>query len=88
MNNKNTRVCFFINRRIAIASYTITHRFKNFCSFTLRLVEEKTINVHNIYNSCNNSENESNLSLLRTTLAKKANEKHIITRNFNLYHFK
>ena len=88
MNNKNTRVCFFVNKRIAIASYTIAHRFKNFCSLTLRFVEERTINVHNIYNLCKDSENESNLSFLRTTLAKKVNEKHVITRNFNLHYLK
>jgi len=88
MNNKNTRVCFFVNKRIAIASYTITHQFKKICSFTLRFVEKRTIYVHNIYNLYKNSENESNLLFLRTTLAKKANEKHIITRNFNLYYLK
>lgn len=86
MNDKNIRVCFFVNRRIAFASYTITHRSKDLCSLTLRLVEGRTINVHNIYNSCKDSENGSNLPLLRTTLAEKANEEHIVTGDFNLHH--
>jgi len=88
MNNKNTKVFFFVNKRVALALYTITHRFKNLCSLALKLAKRKTINVHNIYNSCKSNENKSNLSLLYIALKKKANEKHIITKDFNLYYLK
>jgi len=86
MNDKNTRVCFFVNKRVALASYTITHRSKDLCSLALKLAEGRTINVHNIYNPCKSSEDKSNLPLLRTALGGKANEEHIVMGDFNLHH--
>jgi hypothetical protein len=35
-----------------------------------------------------NNKNESNLLLLRVTLMKKVDNKHIVIRNFNLYYLK
>ena len=85
---KNTRVCFYINKRIALAFITITYHSKNLITLSLCLFEDRIIYIHNIYNSCKSSNERSIMSLLRDILSQNRKEKHIVVDDFNLHHLK
>jgi hypothetical protein len=82
----NTRVCFFVNKRVALASYTIIHKTKDLSTLSIRIQEDRLINIHNIYNPCKNSNESNNLQLLRTALTEDVDGEHIVTGDFNLHH--
>ena len=88
MNNVKIKVCFFINKRIILIFYTITYHNENIKTISLRLSKDRTINIHNLYNSCKESDEKSVISILRKILEKDKDEKHIILENFNLHHSK
>jgi hypothetical protein len=84
MDSMNTRVCFFVDKRIALES--ITHRTRDLITLSFRRQEDRFINIHNIYNPCKSSNESNNLSLLRTALAEDVEGEHIVTGDFNLHH--
>ena len=50
MDSAKTRVYFLVNKRIATASYMITYYSESFVSLSLRLPNERTIDIHNLHN--------------------------------------
>ena len=88
INDVKIKVCFFINKRITLIFYTITYYNKNINIISLRLSKDRTINIHNLYNSCKESDEKSVILILRKIFEKDKDEKHIILENFNLHHFK
>ena len=87
MSNAITRMCLFVNKKIAKTIYTHTFHSKDLISLRMQTTNNKIINIHNMYNSCKNSENISALLNLKKTLQKKFIKKHIVVENFNLHHF-
>ena len=61
---------------------------ENINIISLRLLKYRTINIHNLYNSCKRSDEKSVISILKKILEEDKDEKHIIFENFNLHHFK
>ena len=88
MNDVKIKVYFFINKRIILIFYTITYHNENINIISLRLSKDRTINIHNLYNSCKESDEKSVISILRNIFEKNKNEKHIILEDFNLHHLK
>ena len=87
MNDVKIKVYFFINKRIVLIFYTITYYNENINIISLRLSKDRTINIHNLYNSCKESDEKSVISILKKIFERNKDEKYIVFENFNLYHF-
>ncbi len=88
-DGKNTRVCFYINKSIALASRSFTHHSPDVCSLHLRTLDGRTIHIHNVYNPCHSNVEDEDLSTIPTLL--RAIEKHPIGEHislgdYNLHH--
>ena len=88
MNNFKIKVCFFVNKHITLIFYTKIYWIDDFNIMSLRLLENKIINIHNIYNSCKNNDDENLLKQIKQILNENKNEKYILLNDFNLHHFK
>ena len=82
-----TRVCMFVNKRIAKIEYSHTFHNKNLISLRMQIANDRVINIHNMYNSCKNSENFNAILSFKNAMQKKVNEEHVVVRDFNLHHF-
>src|ERR1700754_525225 len=87
------RVCFYINKRLDLASWTVTAHSKDLQTLTIRYEDErkqKTINIHNIYNpspASYSSQEQGILGTLRNVLETATdNVKHIVLGDLNLHH--
>ena len=87
------RVCFYINKRLDLASWTVTTHSKDLQTLTVRYEdkgEQKIIDVHNIYNpspTSYSSQEQGTLATLRNVLEATADSvKYIILGDLNLHH--
>ena len=87
------RVCFYINKRLDLASWTVTTHSKDLQTLTVRYEdkgEQKIIDVHNIYNpspTSYSSQEQGTLATLRNVLEATADSvKHIVLGDLNLHH--
>ena len=60
----------------------------NLSIFSIKLISNKKVNIHNIYNFEKNSVDESTLSTLKKALKENRDDEHIMINDFNLYYFK
>lgn len=86
MDSPKTRVCFFVNKRIALASYTVTYHSGDINTINLRLPEGRTIDIHNLYNPCKGSGEKSVIPILRNLLEENKDGEHVIVGDFNSHH--
>ncbi|KAG7001977.1 hypothetical protein G7Y79_00030g065100 [Physcia stellaris] len=56
MPDAATRVCMFVNKRIAKTVYSHTFHNRNLISLRMQAVDDRIINIHNMYNPCKGSE--------------------------------
>ena len=88
MNSDKTRVYFFVNKRTALISITVTYHSTDLNILSLRLIDERIVHIHNLYNFCKRSGEDSVLSLLYRVLNENKEEEHIVLGDFNLHHLK
>ena len=86
MSDAITRMCLFVNKKIAKTVYIHTFHSKNQISLRMRATNDRIINIHNMYNSCKDNENVNALLSLKKTLQEKFKKKHVVVKNFNLHH--
>ena len=86
MSDAITRMCLFVNKRIAKTVYIHTFHSRNLISLRMRATNDKIINIHNMYNSCKDNENVNALLSLKKTLQEKFKKKHVVVKDFNLHH--
>ena len=85
----NTRVCFYINKTMALVSWSFTHHSADLCFLYLKTLDERTIHIHNIYNPCNSNvedEHSSTIPTLLRAIEKHPNGEHISLGDYNLHH--
>lgn len=88
LDNAETRVCVFINRKIPKARWTAIHHSPDLTIITITTspgTEENTLYIHNFYNPTTDT-GESNIPLLQGVLAAIPGQNHILVGNFNLHH--
>jgi hypothetical protein len=87
--SKDVRTCFYVNFRLNINHWSIIFASENVCFFRIRTINDRWINVHNVYNvSFNLYASILTLSVIETIKRQLNDEKkHIILKNFNLHHF-
>ncbi len=84
---KETRVCFFINKRLALFSWLVTIHSIDFSTLELKANDNHIIHIHNVYNPCQTSGNLSRLSKIQKVLQEsRRNIEHIFLGDFNLHH--
>ena len=86
MSNAITKVCLFVNKKIAKIVYFHTFHNKNLISLRMQIANDRIINIHNMYNSCKDNNDISVIFSLKNAIQKRLNEKHVVIENFNLHH--
>ena len=86
ISNAITKMCLFVNKKIAKIVYFHTFHNKNLISLRMQIANDKIINIHNMYNSCKSSNDISVIFSLKNAIQKRLNEKHVVIENFNLHH--
>lgn len=86
MENTLTRICFYINKRLAIFSWYATHHSPDLCTIGLELSGLGKLYIHNIYNPIPINNARGHLPLLQEKLAASPLDEHIILGDFNLHH--
>jgi hypothetical protein len=87
--SKDVRICFYIDLKLNVNHWSIIFALKNVCFFRFRTINDRWINVHNVYNvSLSLYASISTLFVIETIKRQLKNEKkHIILKDFNLHHF-
>ncbi len=84
---KETRMCFFINKRLALSSWSVTIHSIDFITLELKTNDNRIIHIHNVYNPCQTSDNLSRLGEIQKVLQEsRRNIEHIFLGDFNLHH--
>jgi hypothetical protein len=50
-NDDDVRICFYINTELDVNKWSMNFSFDNVCTLRLHIVENRVINIHNVYNS-------------------------------------
>lgn len=96
-DSSDTRVCFFINKRLNSKSWTVTHHLSDAVTVHLKIwrnEKELIINIHNFYNKPT-SERSGDFYVITQKLNEIMNniekvlqlkKEHILISDFNLHH--
>ena len=85
--HKDTRVCFFINKRLALSSWLVTTYSTDFSILEIWTKDSRIIHVHNVYNPCQTSRNGNVLAQIQKFLQETGgNVENILLGDFNLHH--
>ena len=82
---EDSRVCFFVNKQMALTSWFPTFHSPDLCTLTIRTECSRIIHIHNLYNPCRNT-GRSGLSQLQTAIEQREGDEQIALGDFNLHH--
>jgi hypothetical protein len=87
-SDDDVRICFYVNTKLDVNKWSMNFSFDDVCTLRLRIVDDRVINIHNIYNSSFIFYiSKIVLIVIKTIKSKLNNEKeHILLKNFNLHH--
>jgi hypothetical protein len=87
-DENDVRTCFYINTKFDVNRWSMYFSFKNVCTLKLKTIDDRIINIHNVYNlSFVFYSFKIVLIVLKTMKSKLINEKkHILLNDFNLHH--
>ena len=84
MDDPLTRVCFYINKMIALASWTVKFHSPDLCTLRIQTTTNRVLHIHNVYNPTAASEEPSKIPLLQTILENSPLDEHMVLGDFNL----
>jgi len=86
-NSKNTRTCFFINRRIDPSAWNIRYINDDICILQLYTPDRRSLRIYNIYNELKAERITRTLEILREELSREdPNNNILLLGDFNLHH--
>jgi hypothetical protein len=87
-NDDDVRICFHVNTKLDVNKWSINFSFNDVCTLRLRIVDDRVINIHNVYNSLFIFYISRIVLIVIKTIKIKLNEKkkHIFLKDFNLHH--
>ncbi len=87
-DTSNVKICFYVNTRLHVDHWSMNYVFDDVCTIRIKMTNNKWINVHNVYNvSLNFYTTRSALTIVKTVKdCLNDDEKHILLKDFNLYH--
>jgi hypothetical protein len=82
------RICFYVNTRLHVNHWFVSFVFDDVCIVRIKVVNDKWINVHNVYNvSFSFYTTRSALATIETVKSRLIDdEEHILLEDFNLHH--
>ena len=88
LNNETTRVCYYVNKRLALSSWSITNHSSDLATLHLKATDERIIHIHNIYNPGQAAPNKNaSVERLQEILrGASGTDEHIWLGDFNLHH--
>lgn len=87
MPHQATRVCFFINKKIALSTWNVIYHTPDFITLKIRTSNARRIHIHNVYNPCQHSGDPSLIPTIIDKLnGRGSNIEHILPGDFNLHH--
>lgn len=85
LDHPQTRVCFFISKRLKPGSWSIIFHSPDLVTPCLKTSCGPAINFHNVYNPVAHT-GENQLPLLENALAANLEQKHLVVGDVNLHH--
>ncbi len=85
---ENVRVCFYVNTKLNVNSWSIDFVSSDMCTLKLDLNDQRIVNIHNVYNvSSVFYASNALLFIIETTQDRLVvDEEHVLLENFNLHH--
>ncbi len=84
--HKDTRVCFFNNKRLALSSWSVTTHNTDCTTLEIQAKNNRIIHIHNKYNPCQTSRSDSILAEIQKVLQKtRGKVENILLGDFNLH---
>jgi hypothetical protein len=50
-NDDDVQICFYVNTKFDVNKWTMNFSFNDVCTLKLRIIDDRVINIHNVYNS-------------------------------------
>jgi hypothetical protein len=87
-NDDDVQILFYINRKFDVNKWSMNFSFDDVCTLKLRIVDDRVINIHNVYNSSLIFYISKVVLIVIETIKSKLNDekKHIFLKDFNLHH--
>ncbi len=87
-DENDVRICFYVNTKFDVNKWSMHFSFENVCTLKLKTIDNRIINIHNVYNSSFVFYTfRIVLIALKTIKSKLINEKkHILLNDFNFHH--
>jgi hypothetical protein len=87
-NIENVKIYFYVNIRLHVNHWFVNFVFDDVCIIRIKVVNDKWINVHNVYSvSLNFYTTRSILATIETVKSRlNDDEEHILLKDFNLHH--
>ncbi len=87
--SNNTRVCFFVNKRLALSEWSFTHYTSDLYTLNLKIAELQKIHIHNVYNACTSKRDDlskGSIPNLMKAIQHFSEDKRLAMGDFNLHH--
>jgi hypothetical protein len=87
-DDNDVRICFYVNTKFDVNKWSMNFSFDDVCTLKLRIVDDRVINIHKVYNSSLIFYFSKVVLIVIKTIKSKLNddEKHIFLNDFNLHH--
>jgi hypothetical protein len=87
-NAENVKICFYVNIWLHVNHWFVSFVFDDVCIIRIKIVNDKWINVHNVYNVSFNFYTTRNTFATIEIVKSRLNndEEHILLKDFNLHH--
>jgi hypothetical protein len=87
-SDDDVRICFYVNTKLDVNRWFVNFSFDDVCTLRLRIVDDRVINIHNVYNSSLIFYISKVVLIVIKTIKNKLNDekKHIFLKDFNLHH--
>jgi hypothetical protein len=87
-NDDDVRICFYVNTKLDVNKWSMNFSFDDVSTLKLRIVDDRVINIHNIYSSSLIFYISKVVLIIIKTIKSKLNDEkeHIFLKNFNLHH--
>ncbi len=89
-DESDVRICFYVNTKFDVNKWAMYFSFKNVCTLKLKTIDDRIINIHNVYNlSFTFYTFKIDLIVFKTVKNKLINEKkHILLFQFSSFNVK
>jgi hypothetical protein len=87
-DESDVRTCFYVNTKLDVNKWSMNFSSENVCTLKLKTIDDRIINIHNVYSSSFVFYTFRTVLIALTTMRSKLinKKKHILLNDFNLHH--